>query len=74
MQRYGRESEGPPLSPKSKLVHIAREEAPVSPKTVLDQEPMHEMEEGEGLEYSGNSQEGMLRIKFAAHEKHMKST
>lgn len=71
MQSYGRESERPPLSPKSKLVHIALEEAPVSPTTVLDREPMHGMEEGEGLEYSDNPQEGMLRIKVAAQEKHM---
>lgn len=60
MQRYGRESEGPPLSPKSKLVHIALEEAPASPATVLGRAPIMMyggMRDSEGVEkYSENTQ------------------
>lgn len=67
MQRYGRGSEGPPLSPKSRLVHIALEEPPASPTTVLDRAPIYGMEEGEEFQYSGNAHDGMLRMRPSAH-------
>lgn len=43
--RYGRDAEAPPLSPKSRLVHITLEEPLVSPTTVLDRAPRYDSDD-----------------------------
>lgn len=40
--RYGHEPETPPLSPKSRLVHIAFEEPLASPTTILNRTPLYD--------------------------------
>lgn len=52
--RYGRDSEMPPLSPKSRLVHIALEEPLASPTTVLNRAPTHQDDESRCTDRSSN--------------------
>lgn len=59
MQRYGRQPEGPPLSPKSRLVHIILEEPPASPGTVLDRTPVYGIENGQLELFDEDLDDGM---------------
>lgn len=43
-RKYGRGSEAPPLSPKSKFVQLLLEEPLASPTTVSERRPMYEKE------------------------------
>lgn len=59
--RYGYQTEAAPLSPKSRLVHIALEESAVSPKTVLSRKPIYDdVESRYTKEYSDDLELGVF--------------
>lgn len=59
--RYGRQPEAPPLSPKSRLVHIALEEPLASPTTVLNRAPLYGDDAPRYNKYSNDLDNGRLR-------------
>lgn len=76
-ERYGRQPDGPPLSPKSRLVQLVLDEQPISPGTMPEQFPQHTYESFEDI-LRANSQSGMYfhtpKTIFLAEQKKRKLT